>query len=177
MPFLIRRYEGSLVGKIASIPLLLILLGGLAAQAHTRASSPIDLMTPEQRHSIGIGQMSEAQKAALNGFIKDIIRKAYSLGLSKCATRAHGVPLPHAPNAYIPGGGHWIEENADGKIITLEDGSLWEIDPLDQIDTALWLPVTDIVVMQAPQAVGDYTYILLDKDDAETANAKYLGRE
>jgi hypothetical protein len=41
--------------------------------------------------------------------------------------------------------GHWIESvSGDGGIVKLEDGSIWEVDPADAIDSALWLPVTDI---------------------------------
>jgi hypothetical protein len=32
----------------------------------------------------------------------------------------------------------------DGSIVKLEDGSLWEVDPGDEVDAALWLPTTDI---------------------------------
>ena len=42
---------------------------------------------------------------------------------------------------------HWVEKVIDsGKFVTLEDGSLWEIDPVDTIDTMLWLPANDISV-------------------------------
>ena len=75
------------------------------------------------------------------------------------------------------GGGHWIGSNADGKIITLEDGSIWQIAELDQIDTQLWLPVTDITVISDRSPVGEYKYILINKDDGEKAHAKYLGHE
>lgn len=43
--------------------------------------------------------------------------------------------------------GHWIDSVMDdGKIIKLEDGSLWRVDDVDTIDSALWLPVSDVVV-------------------------------
>ncbi|GEJ56672.1 hypothetical protein [Anaeromyxobacter diazotrophicus] len=43
--------------------------------------------------------------------------------------------------------GHWVEEvSADGEIVNLEDGSAWEISPIDTVTTVLWLPLTDIVV-------------------------------
>jgi len=44
-------------------------------------------------------------------------------------------------------GGHWIEEvMGDGAIIKLNDGSLWQVDSADTVDSALWLPTTNIVV-------------------------------
>jgi len=64
--------------------------------------------------------------------------------------------LPNASHASVAGqsrarsnceSGHWIESVADdGKIIKLEDDSLWEVDDSDTVDTALWLPTTDVVV-------------------------------
>jgi hypothetical protein len=44
-------------------------------------------------------------------------------------------------------GGHWIEEvMGDGAIVKLEDGSLWQVDAVDSVDSALWLPTTNVVV-------------------------------
>jgi hypothetical protein len=43
--------------------------------------------------------------------------------------------------------GHWIESvDDDGKIIKLENGTLWEVDDVDTVTTSLWLPVSDIVI-------------------------------
>jgi hypothetical protein len=59
--------------------------------------------------------------------------------------------------------GHWVQSvSSDGAIIILEDGSVWEIDPVDRVDTALWLPTTNIV------ACDDK---LIDTDDNEIAEA------
>lgn len=59
--------------------------------------------------------------------------------------------------------GHWVQSvSSDGAIVILEDGSVWEIDSADQVDTALWLSTTDIV------ACDDK---LIDTDDNEIAEA------
>jgi hypothetical protein len=43
--------------------------------------------------------------------------------------------------------GHWISSvSSDGEIVTLEDGSVWQVDSIDRIDTALWLPTEDVVI-------------------------------
>ncbi|MBI3934685.1 MAG: hypothetical protein HY316_08315 [Acidobacteria bacterium] len=43
--------------------------------------------------------------------------------------------------------GHWIQEVIDnGKIIKLEDGSLWEVDAIDAITSSIWLPISDVLV-------------------------------
>lgn len=59
--------------------------------------------------------------------------------------------------------GHWVESvSDDGQIVKLEDGSIWEVDSVDAIDSALWLPTTDIV------ACDDK---LINTDDNETVSA------
>ena len=94
-------------------------------------------------------------------------------------TAATAPRLPPQPSAYFQAGsGHWIQEvSSNGRIVTLEDRSLWEIQSFDQFKTALWLPITNIVVRTASSPIGDYKYTLLNKDDGEQALAKYLGKE
>jgi hypothetical protein len=62
--------------------------------------------------------------------------------------------------------GHWVESvSNDGQIVKLEDGSIWEVDSVDAIDSALWLPTTDIV------ACDDK---LINTEDNETVSATRL---
>jgi len=76
------------------------------------------------------------------------------------------------------GGGHWISEvSNNGAIVTLEDGSLWNISAVDRVDTALWLAATNITVLESRSPIGDYKYTLVNKDDGEKALAKYLGKD
>ncbi len=43
--------------------------------------------------------------------------------------------------------GHWVDGvTEDGEIVKLEDGSVWRVDPGDNIDSALWLPAAEIIV-------------------------------
>ena len=71
------------------------------------------------------------------------------------------------------GSGHWIQSvSTGGKIIKLEDGSLWEISPIDTIYTGIWLPISNITVIIDG---GPYPYKLINTDDGESVNAKYLG--
>ncbi len=71
------------------------------------------------------------------------------------------------------GDGHWIDEvSTSGATISLEDGSLWLISPLDQVDTALWLPVDEITVTHSRDP--SYPYRLVNTDEGETASARFL---
>jgi hypothetical protein len=59
--------------------------------------------------------------------------------------------------------GHWIESvSNDGEIVKLEDGSVWQIDAGDTVDTILWLPTTDVV------SCGDK---LINIEDNETVGS------
>ena len=59
--------------------------------------------------------------------------------------------------------GHWIQEVlSNGEIIILEDGSVWRVDSVDTIDSALWLPISDII------ACDDK---LINTDDNESVDA------
>jgi hypothetical protein len=42
-----------------------------------------------------------------------------------------------------------------------------QVATLDQINTALWLPVTHIVVVRDGTAADEYKHILVNKEDAE----------
>lgn len=42
--------------------------------------------------------------------------------------------------------GHWIKEvSSNGAIVILEDGSVWEINSTDRIDSQLWLSTENVV--------------------------------
>jgi hypothetical protein len=62
--------------------------------------------------------------------------------------------------------GHWVEEvMSDGEIVKLEDGSLWRVDSADTVDSALWLPSTDIVVCDGK---------LINTEDKESVEAQRI---
>lgn len=62
--------------------------------------------------------------------------------------------------------GHWIDSvSSDGTIVKLEDGSVWEVDAVDAIDSALWLPISDII------ACNDK---LINTDDNEKVSARRI---
>jgi hypothetical protein len=43
--------------------------------------------------------------------------------------------------------GHWVQAvSEDGEVVTLEDGTVWLVDALDRVDTALWPLTADIIV-------------------------------
>ena len=69
--------------------------------------------------------------------------------------------------------GHWISEKIDGgRIIKLEDGSLWEISSLDRIDTMLWLVTESITVIGSTNPF--YPYYLLNTSTEDLVEAKLI---
>lgn len=71
---------------------------------------------------------------------------------------------------------HWIRENIDsGTMMILEDGSIWELDPYDKFEAMLWLPATDITVIESNDGSPGYDYLLINTDDGEKAHAKLIG--
>lgn len=68
------------------------------------------------------------------------------------------------------GRGHWVRSKTDdGEIVILEDGSTWQVDVLDRLDTSLWLPMTDVTVVEDSSG-----YLLINTDDGEKARATLL---
>jgi hypothetical protein len=61
-----------------------------------------------------------------------------------------GAPQTSGTTALRPSSGcvegHWVSQvMAGGGVVELEDGSLWQIDPVDKIDSMLWLPPEAII--------------------------------
>jgi hypothetical protein len=54
---------------------------------------------------------------------------------------------------------------ADGSIVKLEDGSLWQVDGADTVDSALWLPTDEIVTCDGK---------LINTDDKESVAAEKI---
>lgn len=59
-------------------------------------------------------------------------------------------------------------------MIKLEDGSLWEISPVDRVNTALWLATEEITVVESDNSI--YPYKLINTDSGDTAGAKLISR-
>ena len=68
---------------------------------------------------------------------------------------------------------HTIEQvEADGKIIKLGDGSLWEVEDIDVVTTALWLPLSKAIVCRGRMTnVDDDETVDVTPIDTDTSNA------
>lgn len=141
------------------------------AQSQTQTTlSMAQVMTPAQLQATGVASLTASQRAELDRWLNDYTRTVFGF---VAESRSGNSATVYAS----VGSGHWIKKVSNaGRMVELEDGSLWEINAIDRINTMLWLPITNISVLVAKTPIGDYKYTLVNKDDGETALAKYLGK-
>ena len=89
---------------------------------------------------------------------------------AKVAAAPRSSADPRHPSRGVPAGdcvrGHWIDSvMADGKVIKIDDGSMWEVDDVDTVITAIWLPVTDVIVCRGK---------MVNVDDNESVQVRPL---
>jgi hypothetical protein len=135
----------------------------------------------EETRSEYLGAQTELLGAG-QPLLVDELRRQWSL-----ATGESSPPLPATPPVakYVPPrsvapqfpvnvrsagssceSGHWIEEvTDDGDVVELEDGSLWQVDGADTVDSALWLASESIVVCDGK---------LINTDDHESVEAERI---
>ena len=116
---------------------------------------------PRVTHSLSVAPANIPERPAAPLFRRQTVRQSRTGGC-----------LPYLPT----GSGHWLNENdSDGAILTLEDGSVWRVDDVDRIDTMLWLPVSDITVVESDDSPS--SYLLVNTDDDEKVGACFLGHK
>lgn len=65
--------------------------------------------------------------------------------------------------------GHWIQEvQGNGKILKLEDGSIWLVDDVDTVTSSIWLPISEVIVCGSK-------IINVDDDESIAATPLALG--
>ena len=76
------------------------------------------------------------------------------------------------------GAGHYVKMvGAGGLTVTLEDGSVWDLDPTAQDRTAHWQPLAGILVTsEDDQSESGFNYFLNNTDDDEGALARSQSR-
>jgi hypothetical protein len=95
--------------------------------------------------------------------------------VNKTASEPARSPSP-SPAYTALGPGHFIRAvNDDGQYVTLEDGSVWEIEPSRRFETADW-EVQAAVTVRLANGVGVFTYELDNTGDDEGALARYMPR-
>ena len=68
---------------------------------------------------------------------------------------------------------HWLfDKLEDGRLVILEDDSIWEVHPSDREITTRWLRISTITVKNTEK--GSHPYILSNRTEGEDARADYL---
>jgi len=99
----------------------------------------------------------------------------YALHVAKTIQKSPAKPVAADYNAF--GGGHFIKTvSQDGKLVTLEDGSVWEVDPRGWYLTLEWQPQALISVRRA-RAENGFAYEVQNLDVDEGVLAKYVPRQ
>ena len=85
------------------------------------------------------------------------------------------LPLPGRAGGGVEGGNHWIKSVVErGTTIQLEDGSVWQINPLNKVDAILWLATERITIVDSGNAL--YPHKLININGKSTAEAKLISR-
>jgi hypothetical protein len=143
-----------------------------------------DVMTPQELKDTGILGLTAPQRTALNTWLNRYTQTVIKVAGRANSTRetlappAQSLPSASAPCKIYPNTGEKesITENAHGKILILLDGSMWQVMDTDTIDSALWLPVEDAIVIKAERPVGCFTYTIINTEEhGEKVQAQYLG--
>ena len=151
----------------------ILFLMGLASDAYAQDRLSLErIMSAEERQRIGINKLSADERIALEQWISDWTTYVLRFAEEEATT-------PSRPQTYTGlGRGHWVQRTANsGALVILEDQSLWSINAAHRIYTTLWLPITNITVLEARQPVGEYRYWLVNTDNGERALAQFLGRQ
>ena len=71
---------------------------------------------------------------------------------------------------------HSIEDIADsGRVLVLDDDSVWGVESVDAVDSSVWVDGDDVEVVKNNENPS-YPYLLINKDENETVHAKYMGK-
>jgi hypothetical protein len=135
-----------------------------------------DLLSPPERTRVQASERAENLRACMDGRYPDLCNHSLlspEQAKDVAATEAKAAAAqPRGPqNERSPRrgsgdceSGHWIEAvEGDGKIIKLENGSLWEVDAVDTVVTSIWLPVSEVIVCDGK---------LINVDDGQSAAAR-----
>ena len=137
-----------------------------------------DLLTPNQAAQVRNAERAENLRVCMDGRYPALCNHAdLSPGQAKVVAAAEAKQAssrtsrsPEAaqrrPRVGDCESGHWIEAvEGGGKIIKLEDSSLWEVDDVDTVTTAIWLPAAEVIVCDQK---------MVNVDDGESAEVMPL---
>lgn len=146
-----------ILNQWSSIPLTVFLKTGVAAEKgelvsaipSTKALSFLqryiklkEILSDSEYRECGLHKLTDAELANLE---KTIVTIAYAVSVTM---QENTVLFSDTTSIQSTGTKHWIKSKSDdGSIITLEDGSVWQVDQINRIDTILWLPTENVLIL------------------------------
>ncbi len=113
-----------------------------------------DVMNKEDQKKIGIARLSPNQKLLLENWINQ------TFVLKTVSTPQSTEPLTLSMNM------------DEGRKLQLSDGSLWEVDPTDIVQSSIWmLPAT---IMIAPSNDPEYSCFLINQNSGVSVKARQI---
>ncbi len=86
----------------------------------------------------------------------------------------------HMPSKKRPGGlnRHCIQENIQqGRMIVLDNGSIWKINPADKPRVGQWKPASPIAITPTNENRSGYDHLLIHINSGTKVKAKFMGKE
>jgi hypothetical protein len=106
-------------------------------------------------------------------YVRDAGGVEYKFRVAKKTTRSPS-DRPAAQTYAALGGGHLLREvTRDGRYVTLEDGSTWEIHPRDRFRTVEWEP-NDSVSVRTTRAEDGFDHEVVDTQLDDGALARFV---
>lgn len=136
------------------------------------------IFPPSMQQAMGLSKLTPGEKEVLRQHVESLLIIASTMSPDSANTSDEQPPKDTTRVADPSSAAkHWISKNIDnGEFILLEDNSLWQIDPLDKIDAMLWLPISNISIVESNTGSPGYDYLLINTDDGEKVHAKYIGK-
>jgi hypothetical protein len=147
----------------ALLIVLASLLLGVATDSQTTYLTMKSAMSSLEYASSGIGSLNMDQQSLIDRWLNRWTAVAIKVSSGTSYTNIEEKQT--------------ITENAEGKILILEDGSIWLVEGVDQVDSSLWLETEDVVVIHAEHPIAGFKYTIVNTDDHDKVLAKYLGDE
>ncbi len=162
-----------------------------AASANAGNSSGVhldELMSLHEYTSTGLTTLKPQEVQALEMWLERyraaLIDSTTRAAQQQRASTSQFVPAAPAPAATaaantrssVPANAHTVTGIRSGsRYVQIDDGSVWDIYPADQTETAAWQVGDNVTVRVASQAYGEFDHELVNSQRTGPVRAKFMG--
>ena len=145
-----------------------------------------ELMSLHEYTATGLTSLKPQEVQALENWLANyraaVMDSATRAAQQRVSTQfAPAAPAPTAMNAAItrtlpPANAHTVTGIRSGsRFVQIDDGSVWDIYPADQTETANWQVGDYVTVRTANQAYGEFDHELVNSQRTGPVRAKFMG--